>query len=62
VLASYLLRLVPDALAEGCLAGTVQVVETGRTTTFGSLEELLTALIPAPREDCPAPRPAASPP
>ena len=49
MLLSYVLRLVPAALAEGRLVGTVQTVETGQTTTFGSLEELLRALLPAPR-------------
>ena len=49
MLLSYVLRLVPSALAEGRLAGTVQTVETGQTTAFGSVEELLRALLPAPR-------------
>lgn len=49
MLLSYVLRLVPSALAEGRLAGTVQTVETGQTTTFSSAEELLVALVPHPR-------------
>ena len=50
MLLSYVLRLVPSALSEGRLAGTLQAVETGQTTTFASLEELLTALLPDQRE------------
>ena len=46
MLLSYVLRLVPSALAEGRLAGTVQAVETGDTTAFRSVEELLAALLP----------------
>lgn len=49
MLLSYVLRLVPSALADGRLAGTVQTVETGQTTAFGSVEELLRALLPSPR-------------
>lgn len=50
MLLSYVLRLVPGALAEGRLAGTVQTVDTGQTTAFGSVEELLRVLLPAPRD------------
>jgi hypothetical protein len=46
---SFVLRLVPSALADGRLAGTVQTVETGQTTTFRTVEELVLALLPHPR-------------
>lgn len=46
MLLSYVLRLVPSALAQGQLAGTVQVVDSGQTTAFASLEELVEALLP----------------
>ena len=49
MLMSYVLRLVPEALAEGRLAGTVQVVDTGRTVVFASVDELLRALVPHQR-------------
>ena len=48
MLLSYVLRLVPSALSEGRLAGTVQAVETGDTIAFRSVEELLAALLPEP--------------
>ena len=56
MLISYVLRLVPEALAEGRFAGTVQVVESGRTVPFSSIDELLATLTPRPREasDSPA--------
>ena len=46
MLLSYVLRLVPSALAEGRLAGTLQTVDTGVTTTFSSVDELVSALLP----------------
>ena len=46
MLLSYVLRLVPSALAEGRLAGTLQTVDTGLTTTFSSVDELVSALLP----------------
>jgi hypothetical protein len=49
MLLSYVLRLVPEALAEGRFAGTLHVVETGRTVPFSSVDELLVALTPRPR-------------
>ena len=51
MLLSYVLRLVPSALAEGRLAGTVQSVDSGGTTAFRSVEELLAALLPEQRPD-----------
>jgi hypothetical protein len=50
MLLSYVLRLVPEALADGRFAGTVQVIDTGRTVPFASVDELLLALVPQPRE------------
>lgn len=50
MLVAYVLRLVPAALAEGRLAGTVQFVETGQTSTFRSLEEMVALLLPQPRD------------
>lgn len=49
MLLSYVLRLVPSALDNGQLVGTVQTVETGETTPFGSLDELLRVLLPVAR-------------
>jgi hypothetical protein len=50
MLLSYVLRLVPEALAEGRFAGTVQIIDTGRTVPFASVDELLAALVPRPRD------------
>ncbi len=50
MLLSYVLRLVPQALAEGCFAGTVQVIDTGRTVPLASVDELLVVLMPRPRD------------
>ena len=56
MLLSYVLRLVPEALAQGRFAGTVQVIDTGRTVPFASLDELLVALTPRPRDASDPPR------
>ena len=56
MLLSYVLRLVPEALAQGRFAGTVQVIATGRTVPFASVEELLVVLMPRPRDGADPPR------
>ncbi len=58
MLLSYVLRLVPEALAEDRFAGTVQVIGTGRTVPFASVDELLVVLIPRPRDGSDRPRSA----
>ncbi len=58
MLLSYVLRLIPEALAEGRFAGTVQVIDTGRTVPFASMDELLVALMPQPRDGSDPPRTA----
>ena len=55
MLLAYVVRLVPDALAHGRFAGTVEAVATGRSTSFGSVDELLVAMMPQPRAAAPAP-------
>lgn len=37
---SVLLRLVPDALAEGRLAGQAEIVETGESVLFHDADEI----------------------
>lgn len=41
MLCSFLLRLVPEALADERIAGRVEVVETGEVASVRSAEELI---------------------
>lgn len=56
MLLSYVLRLVPEALADGRFAGTVHVIDNGRTVPFASADEMLVALMPRPRDASDLPR------
>ena len=46
MLATFVLRLVPDALAEGRIVGVVEEVETGRRAVVRDLDELRAFLRP----------------
>jgi hypothetical protein len=48
VLVSYVLRLVPDALASGQLSGQVEEVESGVTAVFRDVDELVRILCARP--------------
>jgi hypothetical protein len=41
---SILLRLVPDALSQGRVAGHAEIVETGETMVFKDQDEMLAVL------------------
>ena len=47
---SFLLRLKPDAMGEGRIAGHAEVVETGQSVVFKDLEEMLAFLQRSTRE------------
>lgn len=44
VLSSFVLRLAPEALADGRIAGRVEVVETGEAASLRSADELVAFL------------------
>ena len=48
MLLSFVLRVVPGALADGVLAGQLEDVATGSSTTFRNIDELLAALRASP--------------
>ena len=51
MLVSYIIRLAPEALAEGRVAGEVQVVATGARHPVRNGEELVAMLLAAAREE-----------
>jgi hypothetical protein len=55
VLRSFVIRLVPRALASGELVGELEDVEDGRTCRFRNLQELQAALLDAPAAPQPLP-------
>jgi hypothetical protein len=52
---SFVVRLVPRALATGELVGELEDVESGCTTTFRNLTELQAALLAPPSASRPQP-------
>jgi hypothetical protein len=56
---SFVLRLVPSALAESKIVGQVQEVETGETAQFRSAEDLISFLLfcKGARDNLPGSRP-----
>ncbi len=56
MLSSFLLRLVPEALAERRIAGRVEAVESGEAASVRSADELIAFLVERGGRRDPGPR------